>query len=739
LDLGNGIHTNVNSNLSEANSIALDLNNGLDKAPNGDVRRFAQYVRTVAIFGVGEDTISYVLAKHGPPPDSSGVIAPMNGGLSSRPAGIDEDWYQDLPLTGTLGGDGTVPLDSLNYAVDDRIKVYRFDRPSILYQGVGHTQILANAVAQRQILNLLGARIDDADISTNLAVGDLAAAVNSLPAVWNFKIDPVQAYLTDANGKRLGYTSSTGILEEIPGGVYFGDTDGIGWITEAVQGPLQLHLIGVGQNYSIRIEGTQGFGAVVYEKQGFLAAGETEVITLPMPPDTNQSPTATNDGPLNTFLNTQVAISVLANDTDTDGALAPSTVAIGTGPAHGSVSVNTTTGVITYTPNAGFLGTDTFTYTVKDNQGALSNIATVTVQVLEPNQLPVLNPIGNRGINEGNLLTFTVSATDPNSGDVLALSASTLPSGATFNPNTGVFSWTPTEAQGPGTYVVTFTVSDGQATDSEMVTITVGESNQLPVWTPIGNRNVAVGALLEFTVAASDGDLPGQSLVYSALNLPGGATFDPETRRFRWTPTPNQAGLSRQVTFRVSDGVGFSEQTITVSVASNPPRVLNMIVGDGTAQRSRIARLQVNFSTQVRIQAGAFGLFHYLLGYIPVSMQTFLYGGKTVALLSFVSPYLQAGSLPDGSYQLVTRGARIRDLQGNLLDGDRDGTSGGNRVDHFLRLFGDSNGNGRLDATDRALFQWALQRRSNYLWYLDFNGDGRLDKHDQTQFTYRGG
>jgi hypothetical protein len=69
-------------------------------------------------------------------------------------------------------------------------------------------------------------------------------------------------------------------------------------------------------------------------------------------------------------------------------------------------------------------------------------------------------------------LTFTVTASDPDN-DALTLSASNLPSGATFTPATGVFSWTPSYSQA-GTYtLVHFAVSDGSLTDTEDITITV--------------------------------------------------------------------------------------------------------------------------------------------------------------------------------------------------------------------------------------------------------------------------
>src|SRR5438128_1092965 len=78
-------------------------------------------------------------------------------------------------------------------------------------------------------------------------------------------------------------------------------------------------------------------------------------------------PTA-NDDFTQTDAGTAVVIDVLANDTDPDGNdnLDATSVAVISGPANGSASVNGTTGEITYTPGAGFSGTDTFTYTVKD-------------------------------------------------------------------------------------------------------------------------------------------------------------------------------------------------------------------------------------------------------------------------------------------------------------------------------------------------------------------------------------
>jgi uncharacterized repeat protein (TIGR02543 family) len=91
------------------------------------------------------------------------------------------------------------------------------------------------------------------------------------------------------------------------------------------------------------------------------------------------------------------------------------------------------------------------------------------------NAAPVLSPVGNQAVNEGQTLTFTLSATDPDTGQVLSYAAGNLPTGASFNPATRTFTWTPASGSA-GTYQVTFTVTDNgtpSLSASQTVTITV--------------------------------------------------------------------------------------------------------------------------------------------------------------------------------------------------------------------------------------------------------------------------
>ncbi len=119
-------------------------------------------------------------------------------------------------------------------------------------------------------------------------------------------------------------------------------------------------------------------------ESGYLSSREganpPQLVIEFLPAGSNAAPVANNDA-ATTAAGTAVVINVLANDSDADGSLDPASVTVATAAGHGTTSVNTSNGAITYTPNAGFSGNDSFTYTVSDNQGAVSNLATVAITV----------------------------------------------------------------------------------------------------------------------------------------------------------------------------------------------------------------------------------------------------------------------------------------------------------------------------------------------------------------------
>ena len=215
-------------------------------------------------------------------------------------------------------------------------------------------------------------------------------------------------------------------------------------------------------------------------------------------------------------------------------------------------------------------------FTVTDNGSPpLSASEEITITVGNVNRPPTLTPIGNKAVNEEQILQFTITATDPD-GDGLTYGVGGLPNGALFDPAAQTFTWTPTYDQG-GNYVVSFTVTDNgspPASASETITITVSNVNRPPVLSPIGDKTVNEGQLLEFTITATDPD--GDTLTYSADNLPPGADFDPATQKFSWTPGYDQAGNYQHVEFEVMDNgtpaeVAVELITITVGNVNRAP------------------------------------------------------------------------------------------------------------------------------------------------------------------------
>ena len=122
------------------------------------------------------------------------------------------------------------------------------------------------------------------------------------------------------------------------------------------------------------------------------------------------APVANNDA-ATTNQTKPVTINILANDTDADSTINPATLAINTNPTNGIIQLNQD-GTVTYTPNATFVGTDTFTYTLTDTGGLTSNTATVNITV--NNIAPVITVItGDTTTTEGTAAKFTATATDP--------------------------------------------------------------------------------------------------------------------------------------------------------------------------------------------------------------------------------------------------------------------------------------------------------------------------------------
>ena len=230
--------------------------------------------------------------------------------------------------------------------------------------------------------------------------------------------------------------------------------------------------------------------------------------------------------------------------------------------------------VFSWTPNFTQSGTYNLTFTANDGQGDTDS-ETITITVNDVNRAPELSAIGAKTVAEGVLLSFTLSASDSD-GDNVSFSVSGAPTGASLSG--AVFSWTPNFTQS-GTYNLTFTTNDGQGdTDSETITITVNDVNPAPELSAIGDKTVAEGVLLSFTLSASDDD--GDNVSFSVSGAPSGASLSGAV--FSWTPNFTQSG-TYNLTFTANDGQGDTDSetiTITVNDVNRAPEL--SAIGDKT-------------------------------------------------------------------------------------------------------------------------------------------------------------
>ncbi len=296
----------------------------------------------------------------------------------------------------------------------------------------------------------------------------------------------------------------------------------------------------------------------------------------------NAPPVANNDTGVTTNKNTAVVINVLCNDSDSDGTIDPTTVTI-VGPAsHGTTSVNPTTGAITYTPAANYTGPDSFTYKVKDNSGADSNVATVSITVNAPpvanndpgvttnkNTAVVINVLSNDSDSDGTINPTTVSIVGPASHGTTSV-----------NPTTGAITYTPAvELHRPDSF--TYKVKDNSGADSNVATVSITVNappvaNNDPGVTT--NKNTAVVINVLSNDSDSDGTINPTTVAIVGSASHGTTSVNPTTGAITYTPAANYTGPD-SFTYKVKDNSGADSNVATVSITVNAPAAAGTIAG----------------------------------------------------------------------------------------------------------------------------------------------------------------
>jgi VCBS repeat-containing protein len=415
----------------------------------------------------------------------------------------------------------------------------------------------------------------------------------------------------------------------------------------------------------------------------------------------NDAPVALNDtyGVDEDATLTVNAKGVLANDTDAEG---DSLVAIlVTGPAHGTFTSNAD-GSFSYSPDANYNGTDSFTYKANDGS-ADSNVATVTITVGGSNDPPVAND-DRFSTNEDTALTVGAAGvlandTDPD-GDALTVIVVVQPQHGTLAPNAnGSFVYTPS-ANYNGVDGFTYMANDGVANSNvATVTIAVAAVNDAPV---AGDNSYTVTedtarTVLAPGVLANDSDADGDPMTAIVVRDPAHGTLALDLNGgFVYRPDANYNGPD-SFAYKTTDGTADSNIAtvlLTVRPVNDAPVAGNdsyatdedtpltvaapgVLVNDSDIDSTALTAVKVTNPAHGRVTLNADGSFVYTPYANYHGPDSFTYRARDAAVGSNTATVnITVRSVADApvalGQSLTLNEDRSRDITLTATDGDNE-------------------------------------------------------------------
>ena len=399
----------------------------------------------------------------------------------------------------------------------------------------------------------------------------------------------------------------------------------------------------------INFNGMDSFTYTVEDNQGSVSAPATVTITVnPI----NDIPIAVDDN-ASTGEDQSLVISILDNDDDVDAlsnlqpnTLDPESITIETdvnsgaleivGPAAASADSTLQVGQVIYTPNTNFFGTDVFTYTVRDTEGATSTVATVTISVGAINDNPVASD-DSANTTEDEAVAISVTANDSDTENELDIQSVTIEAQGTLgvasvDNNTGVITYTP-NANRFGTDSFQYSVQDQQGLGSNIATVivTITSVNDAPV-TLDDTYTLATRVPTALAVLDNDSDPDSEfepdneinAASVSVVSAPslGTVSVNGVSGVITYTPNEDVTVASDSFTYNVTDQLGSISNTATVQIglqlqsirlvanddtaeaAEDTPIIINILANDGDETRTldiasvNITQLPTNGSVQ---------------------------------------------------------------------------------------------------------------------------------------------
>ncbi|KMT64334.1 tandem-95 repeat protein, partial [Catenovulum maritimum] len=315
----------------------------------------------------------------------------------------------------------------------------------------------------------------------------------------------------------------------------------------------------------LNANGIDSFEYVVTDSEGAISAPAVVNVVISAVAD---SPVTNHDTVILAEDSSQL-INVLGNDADVENDIDVTSIIITSTAASGVLSIEAN-GLVMYQPEADFFGSDSFSYSVMDDTGLVSNISVVSIQVTAVNDQPIantdhyqtledteilLNPADNDQDIDGQLdLTSLVIVSQPSLGVVTIQSNGQI----RYQPNFNVF----------GTDSFSYQISDDQGLVSEIanVTIDITAVNDAPVFTSQAVSMVNEDELYSYLIQLTDIE---QEILTLNSQLPDWLTLtnlDNFTYRLAGAPTEADVG-NYDIQLILSDEEGLSDnQNFQISV-----------------------------------------------------------------------------------------------------------------------------------------------------------------------------
>ena len=282
-----------------------------------------------------------------------------------------------------------------------------------------------------------------------------------------------------------------------------------------------------------------------------------------------------NDDSAVTIEDTPLTLNILANDGDDTRTLDVTSVNISQPVSNGVTQINGD-GSVTYSPNANFFGEDSFSYTVKDDSGDISNVANVVIMVASVNDAPAISGMPPVSVIAGNLYQFMPTATDvDNSG--LTFSIQNQPSWSAFNTSNGLLSGTPADPDAGSYNNIIISVADNAGGSASLPAFSIDVVTTASLTPIVSNINIAVkeDESVTFSVLALDpNNLP---LTYQLVQVPESGSLSGELPLLTYTPNENFFG-DDSFSYIASNGEYTSEPAsigISVEAVNDAPEAVD--------------------------------------------------------------------------------------------------------------------------------------------------------------------